>query len=123
MHIDAFKISGTTVQLNDEEYSEKYSSVEYTQQTEAGTTHRDTVRVGFLSELNIKITTTGTVKALFDEAVKEDFITLTIYSTDEGASVTWRCYVSDYQASLVRDTTSATYWNIQATFSDLEAVA
>jgi len=121
MHIDAFKINGTTVTLNDEEYSEKYTSVEYSQQTEAGTTHRDTVRVGFLSALNIKITTVGAVKAIFDSAVKQDSLTLTIYSDSEAAPISWVCFISDYSASLVRDTLGETYWNIQATFSDLEA--
>lgn len=121
MHIDSFKIGSTLIDLNDEEYTEKYSSAEYTQLTEAGTTHRDTVRVGFLSELNIKITTTGTVKALFDSAVQQDSLTLTIYSDLNSQAVTWTCFISDYSASLVRDTTDNTYWSLQVTFSDLEA--
>lgn len=121
MHIDSFAIGSTVVSLNDDEYTEKFSSVEFTKQTEAGTTHRDTVRVGFLSELGIKITTTGTVKAVFDSAVKEDSLTLTLYSTAEAKAVTWTCFISSYSASLVRDTKDTTYWTIQATFSDLEA--
>ena len=118
-HIDAFKIGETKVVLSDDEYSETYGSVEYTQVTEAGTTRRDTVRVGFLSSLSITIKTDDTTRATFDSAVKQDSLTLTIWS--EGASTTWACYISSYKCQLIRDTDSTVYWQIQATFSDLEA--
>ena len=121
MHIDAFAINGTTIQLSDTSYTEKYSSVEYTQLTEAGTRHRDTVRAGFLDELSVALTTTGTIKKKFDDAAKADSITLGMWSTYYNTSIGWYCYVSDYSANLVRDTPTETYWEIKITFTDLEA--
>ena len=113
-----FKIGNTAVTLNDDEYTETYSSAEYTQMTEAGTTRRDTVRVGFLSELSIKIRTDETTKGVFDLAVKEDSLSLTIWK--EGAERTWDCYMADYQTKLIRDTTTTVYWELSCTFRDLE---
>ncbi len=118
-HIDAFKIGETKVTLTDDSYSETYSSVEYTQTTEAGTTRRDTVRVGFLSELSISLRTDDTVKGVFDDAVKEDSLTLTIWK--EGATATWVCYMTDYKTNLIRDTTTTVFWELSCTFRDLEA--
>ena len=117
-HIDAFKIGNTAVVLSDDEYNETYSSYEYTQMTEAGTTRRDTVRVGFLSALEIKIRTDATTKAVFDNAVKEDSLTLTLYK--EGATTTWSCYMTDYKTKLIRDTATTVYWEISCVFRDLE---
>ena len=119
LHIEKFKIGQTTVTLNDDEYTEKYGNVEYTQVTEAGTTRRDTVRIGFLSELNIAITTDETTRAVFDLAAKQDSLTLTLWS--EGAETTWACFMTNYQCQLVRDTDSTVYWRITCTFRDLEA--
>lgn len=121
MHIDAFAINGTTIQLSDTSYTEKYSSVEYTQLTEAGTRHRDAIRVGYLEELSVTLTTTGTVKTTFDYAAASDSVTLTIWSDGYNTNITWTCYVSSYSADLVRDTTNNTYWEIKITFTDLEA--
>lgn len=118
-HIDAFSIGETTVTLNDDEYTEKYGFAEYTQLTEAGTTRRDTVRIGFLSELKITITTDETTRAVFDSAAKQDSLTLSLWS--EGASTTWSCYISSYECNLVRDTSTTVYWQISCTFNDLEA--
>lgn len=121
MHIDAFKIGNTNIRLSDDSYAVKYSSVEYTQTTEAGTVRRDTVRVGFLSQLSISIKTDNTVKAVFDSAVKEDSLTLTIWDDFENSSTTWTCFISDYSASLIRDTSNSVFWELNCTFSDLEA--
>lgn len=117
-HIDAFKIGNTAVILSDDDYNEVYSSYEYTQMTEAGTTRRDTVRVGFLSELQITIRTDATTKAIFDSAVKEDSLTLTLYK--EGSTTTWVCYMTDYKTKLIRDTATTVFWEISCTFRDLE---
>ena len=117
-HIDAFKIGNTAVALNDDEYRETYSSYEYTQMTEAGTTRRDTVRVGFLSELQITIRTDATTKAVFDSAVKEDSLTLTLYK--EGSTTTWECFMTNYKTKLIRDTSTTVYWEISCSFMDLE---
>lgn len=121
MHIDSFKIGSTNIRLSDDSYGVKYSSVEYTQTTEAGTVRRDTVRVGFLSQLSISIKTDNTVKAVFDSAVKEDSLTLTIWDDLENSSTTWTCFISDYSASLIRDTSNSVFWELNCTFSDLEA--
>lgn len=118
-HIDAFAINGTTIQLSDTTYTEKYSSVEYTQMTEAGTRRRDTVRAGYLEKLSVTLTTTGTVKTAFDTAAASDSVALTIWSDSANSSKTWICYVSDYSANLVRDTSTDTYWEISITFTDL----
>lgn len=118
-HIDAFSIDYVKIELSDTQYSEKYSSVEYTQTTEAGTRRRDTVRTGFLDELSVTLTTTGTVKKKFDDAAKADSITLGMWSTFYNTSIGWDCYVSDYSANLVRDTSTDTYWEISVTFKDL----
>ena len=117
-HIE-LKIGNTAVTLNDDQYSETYSSVEYTSSTEAGTTRRDTVRVGFLSELSISLRTDDTVKAVFDSAVKEDSLSLTIWK--EGAETTWACYMTDYKTKLIRDTATTVFWELSCTFRDLEA--
>ena len=119
-HISAFAIGGVNVQLTDDSYSETYSSVEYTAQTEAGTTRRDTVRTGFLSELSISITADDTTKAKFDDAVAEDSLVLTLYDSTSGTSKTWDCYISSYSASLIRDTDDNVFWSVSATFNDLE---
>ena len=117
-HIE-LKIGNTAVTLNDDQYSETYSSVEYTSSTEAGTTRRDTVRVGFLSELSISLRTDETTKGVFDDAVKEDSLTLTIWK--EGATATWDCYMANYSAKVIRDTATTTFWDISCSFFDLEA--
>ena len=120
-HIDAFSIDNTYIQLSDTSYTEKYSSVEYTQTTEAGTRRRDTVRTGFLDELSVTLTTTGTIKKKFDDAAKADSVLVGLWSTYYNTSIGWYCYVSDYSASLVRDTATETYWEISVTFKDLIA--
>src|SRR5574344_2213481 len=112
MHIDCFNIDGTTVQLTDDSYTETYASVEYTQTTEAGTTRRDTSRVGFLSALDIKITADENIKRIFDSAVKSNSISLTLYDAASGAAKTWSCYISSYSAELLRDLSSGTLWNV-----------
>lgn len=117
-HIDAFKIGNTAVTLSDDDYNEVYSSYEYTQLTEAGTTRRDTVRVGFLSELQITIRTDDSTKAVFDAAVKEDSLTLTLYK--EGAEDTWDCYMANYKTKLIRDTSTTCFWELSCSFFDLE---
>lgn len=117
-HIDAFKIGNTAVALNDDNYNEVYSSYEFTQMTEAGTTRRDTVRVGFLSELQITIRTDATTKAVFDAAVKEDSLKLTLYK--EGSTTTWNCYMTDYKTKLIRDTSTTVFWELSCVFRDLE---
>ena len=117
-HIDAFKIGNTAVTLSDDEYNETYSSYEYTQLTEAGTTRRDAVSVGFLSALEIKIRTDDSTKAVFDTAVKQDSLTLTLYK--EGAEDTWSCFMTDYKTSLIRDTSTTCFWEISCVFRDLE---
>jgi len=117
-HIDSFKIGNTAVVLNDDEYSETYSSYEYTNTTEAGTTRRDAVRVGFMSELSISIRTDSTTKSVFDQAVKEDSLTLTLYK--EGATTTWTCFMTDYKTKLIRDTSTTVYWELSCVFKDLE---
>ena len=117
-HIE-LKIGNTAVVLNDDQYNETYSSAEYTQATEAGTTRRDTIRVGFLSALDITIRTDDTVKAVFDSAVKEDSLSLTIWK--EGAESTWACYMTDYKTKLIRDTATTVFWELSCTFRDLEA--
>lgn len=119
MHIDAFSIDNTTIQLSDTSYTEKYSSIEYTQTTEAGTRRRDVVRAGFLDELSVSLTTTGTIKKKFDDAAKADSVTVGLWSTFYNTSIGWYCYVSDYSANLVRDTSTDTYWEISVTFKDL----
>lgn len=116
-HIE-LKIGNTAVTLNDDEYRETYSSYEYTQMTEAGTTRRDTVRVGFLSELQITIRTDATTKAIFDSAVKEDSLSLKIWK--EGAEATWDCYMTDYKTKLIRDTSTTVFWELSCVFRDLE---
>jgi hypothetical protein len=116
-HIELY-IGETEVTLNDDEYNETYSSYEYTQMTEAGTTRRDTVRVGFLSALDITIRTDDTVKGVFDDAVKEDSLSLTIWK--EGAETTWDCYMTDYKTKLIRDTATTVFWELSCTFRDLE---
>lgn len=121
-HIDAFAIDGVKVALNDDNYSEKKGFVEYSKQTEAGTTRRDVIRIGYLAELSIKITTTGTIKSVFDTAAEQNALELTIWDDSANASKTWDCYLADYTADLVRDTSTATYWNITATFKDLEEI-
>ena len=118
MHIDEFMIGSTKVVLSDDNYSETYSSVEYTGTTEAGTTRRDTVRVGFLSALDITIRTDASTKAVFDLAVKEDSLTLTLWK--EGAKTTWKCFITDYKTKLIRDTTNTIFWEISCRFNDLE---
>lgn len=120
-HIDAFSIDYTYIQLSDTSYTEKYSSVEYTQTTEAGTRRRDTVRTGFLDELSVTLTTTGTIKKKFDDAAKADSVRVELWSTYYNTSIGWYCYVSDYSANLVRDTATETYWEISVTFKDLIA--
>lgn len=120
-HINAFAIDGVKVSLNDDQYTEKKGFVEYTRQTEAGTTRRDVVRIGYLAELSIKIKTTGAVKTTFDTAAEASAIELTIWDDSANASTTWDCYLADYTATLERDTSTATYWTITATFKDLEA--
>lgn len=117
-HIDAFKIGNTAVTLSDDDYNEVYSSYEYTQLTEAGTTRRDTVRVGFLSELQITIRTDDSTKAVFDAAVKEDSLTLTLYK--EGEEDTWDCYMANYKTKLIRDTSTTCFWELSCSFFDLE---
>lgn len=117
-HIDAFKIGNTAVTLSDDDYFEVYSSYEYTQMTEAGTTRRDTVRVGFLSELQITIRTDDSTKAVFDTAVKQDSLTLTLYK--EGAEDTWVCYMANYKNKLIRDTSTTCFWELSCSFFDLE---
>ena len=119
-HIDAFSIGNTRVDLNDDQYTEKKGFAEYTNQTEAGTTRRDVIRIGYLAELSIKITTTGTVKTTFDTASEAASLELTIWDDGANAAKTWDCYLADYTADLVRDTSTTTYWNITATFKDLE---
>ena len=120
-HIDAFAIDGVKVVLNDDNYSEKRGFAEYTKQTEAGTTRRDVIRIGYLAELSIKIKTTGTVKATLESAAAQDSVELTIWSDGDSTTTTWDCFISSFTADLVRDTDTATYWNISVTFKDLEA--
>ena len=119
-HIDAFSIGNTKIDLNDDQYTEKKGFVEYTNQTEAGTTRRDVVRIGYLAELSIKITTTGTVKTTFDTAAESPSLELTIWDDGANNSKKWDCFLAEYTADLVRDTSTATYWTITATFKDLE---
>lgn len=118
-HIDAFSIDNVKIELSDTQYSEKYSSVEYTQLTEAGTRRRDTVRAGFLNQLSVTLTTTGTVKKTFDVAAASDSVRVGLWNTFYNTSIGWDCYVSDYSANLVRDTSTDTYWEINITFTDL----
>lgn len=120
-HIDAFAIDGVKVVLNDDNYSEKRGFAEYTKQTEAGTTRRDVIRIGYLAELSVKIKTTGTVKATLEDAAAQDSVELTIWSDGDSNTTTWDCFISSFTADLVRDTDTATYWDISVTFKDLEA--
>ena len=120
-HIDAFAIDGVKVVLNDDNYSEKRGFAEYTKQTEAGTTRRDVIRIGYLAELSIKIKTTGTVKATLESAAAQDSVELTIWSDGDSTTTTWDCFISSFTADLVRDTDTATYWDVSVTFTDLEA--
>ena len=120
-HIDAFAINGTKIALSDTAYTEKRGFAEYTKQTEAGTTRRDTVRIGYLAELSVKFETVGAVKAALDTAAVQNSLTLTLWSDSSNAPTPWTCYISDYSADLVRDTESATYWDVSVTFKDLEA--
>lgn len=120
-HIDAFSIDGVKVVLNDNNYSEKRGFVDYKRQTEAGTTRRDVIRIGYLAELSIKIRTTGTVKATIEDAAAQDSVELTLWSDGDNASTTWDCFIDSFSADLVRDTNTATYWDVAVTFKDLEA--
>ena len=118
-HIDAFAINGTKIALSDDNYTEKRGFAAYTNQTEAGTTRRDVIRIGYLAELTVKIRTVGTVKATFDQSAALDSITLKLWQDNGSKAKNWDCYIADYTADLVRDTDSATYWDISATFRDL----
>lgn len=120
-HIDAFAIDGVKVVLNDDTYTEKRGFAEYTKETEAGTTRRDVIRIGYLAELSVKIKTTGTVKATLEDAAAQDSVELTIWSDGDNSSTTWTCFVSSFTADLIRDTSTATYWDVSVTFKDLEA--
>ena len=120
-HIDAFAIDGVKVVLNDDTYNEKRGFVDYAKQTEAGTTRRDVIRIGYLAELSIKIRTDGTVKATLEGASQQDSVELTIWSDEDNATTTWTCYIDEFDANLVRDTDTATFWDVSVTFKDLEA--
>ena len=120
-HIDAFAIDGVKVVLNDDAYTEKRGFVDYAKQTEAGTTRRDVIRIGYLAELSVKIRTTGTVKATLEAASQQDSVELTIWSDGGNASTTWTCYIDSFDANLIRDTDTATFWDVSVTFKDLEA--
>ena len=118
-HIDAFAINGTKIALTDDSYNEKRGFAEYTGQTEAGTTRRDVVRIGYLAELAVKIAVTGSIKATFDTAAAQDSLTLRIWQDNGSKAKNWECYIDSYTADLVRDTENGTYWDISITFKDL----
>lgn len=118
-HIEAFAIDGVKIALDDDNYTETYGFVDHNRQTEAGTTRRDVVRIGYLAELSIKINTTGAVKKKFDEAADDDSLTLTLWNTKTDSTRTWTCYIDDYKAQAIRDTATETYWSISCTFKDL----
>ena len=120
-HIDAFAINGVLFRLTDDQYTEERGFYDYTKQTEAGTTRRDVVRLGYLKSLSIRITGDDTKKQTLETAAKEASLTVTIYSDNLGHSTTWNCYMSDLTADLIRDTPTEILWSLSFTLNDLEA--
>lgn len=118
-HIDAFSINGVVFGLTDDQYTEERGFYEYTKQTEAGTTRRDAVRIGYLKSLSIRITGDETKKQTLESAADDASLTVKIHNGS--TSVDWTCYMSSLSADLIRDTPTETLWSLSFTLNDLEA--
>lgn len=120
-HIDAFAVNGVKIELTDDKYTEKTGFVDYAKQTEAGTTRRDVIRIGYLEELTVNIRTVSSVKATLEAAAAQGRLTLRLWRDGNSSARYWYCFISSFSADLIRDTAAEVYWDVSVTFKDLEA--
>lgn len=80
-------------------------------ETEAGTTQRDLIRTGIVNiavAINVNAATLKIITALS----KQRILTVTYFDTDDLASKTKEMYMSDFTASLYKDTSKKGFWKV-----------
>ena len=115
------KINGAELPLTKGSYKESLSSVEETHITEAGTTIRTITRTGIYG-LSAACKGTEEDKKIFDGAVRQDYLNVTVWDETESQQVTHRMYIdpSSYSTSLIAEDDNHRYYEISFTLKDLE---
>ena len=113
------KLNGTALNLTNDKFDEDRSSVDSLNTSEAGTTLRAVIRTG-IKGYSVSYTCIETDKILLDGFNDAAALTATIYDETTAQEKTWRCFMSNYKASLVLEDNSHRFYKVSFKLNDLE---
>ncbi len=114
------KLDGVELELTNDSYKETMGSVEDTHITEAGTTIRTITRVGIYG-LDVSYRGIEEDKRILDTAVRQDYLSVTVWDETEEQQITHRMYIdpSSYSASLIMEDDDHRYYELSFSLKDL----
>ena len=113
------KLGTTTLDLTDDKYSENFKNVDSLKTSEAGTTLRAVVRTG-IPTLSVSYKCDAAEKARLDNFAKASKLTCTRWSETAGSDITWSCFMSNYSADLIVETSTTRFYKVSFKLEDLE---
>lgn len=114
------KLNNTTLTLTADKYKTSYKSVDALNTSEAGTTIRSVIRTGILT-MDIGYKCDAAEKKLLDGWNKASSLTCKYYDEETSAVKTWTCFMSNYSADLIMETSTTRFYKVSFKLNDLEA--
>lgn len=111
-------LDGRELALTNDSFKESFSAVDNLNTSEAGTTLRSVVRTGIPS-LSITYKCDAGEKKYLDKEVRKPVIVAKRWDEVSETKRTWRCFMSNYSADLIIETSTTRFYKVSFKLNDL----
>ena len=113
------KLNNETLELTNDKYEESYKNVDSLNVSEAGTNLRAVIRTA-IPTLSVSYKCDATEKKKLDGFARASSLSAQKWDEYSEAVVAWSCFMADYTANLIVETSTTRFYKVSFKLIDLE---